>query len=578
MDAELLEHHSALAGGGYLFLMPATTLAQGRERLQQLSRRLSLTVIDIGEDRVDVTPIIGYAAFAGVTSAEDLQVHAETALHDASRHLDLLPVMYTPALEMLEAPEMPRQDRLLALVDRFRSPMQVAFTATVLICLPFIIYVIVSLGGFDLTAVTYPAVGVALAITATVVWIECFHAVATVAVPPPPQNGYPTATAIVAAYLPNEAATIVDTIYNLLNHDYPGRLQVILAYNTPRHLPIEDTLARMAAVDPRLLMFKVAGSTSKAQNVNAALAHVQGEFVGVFDADHHPVEGSFERAWRWLAHGHHIVQGHCVVRNGDASWVSRLIAVEFEIIYAVSHPGRSRLHGFGIFGGSNGYWRTASLRQIRMHGAMLTEDIDSSMRSVLNGFSIVSDPGLLSTELAPTTVHALWNQRMRWAQGWTQTALRHLGPALTSDRLSARQKIGAAFLLGWTQLVPWLTVQVLPILAFAAWRNGGVGGFSFLPIFVLLTIFTVSVGVAQTVFAFLLSDPQIRRHRKWFVLYAFHSMLWFGEFKNVISRVAQLKELIGEKQWRVTPRSSVPVDGTTPSGDPIDQADWQLAI
>jgi hypothetical protein len=42
---------------------------------------------------------------------------------------------------------------------------------------------------------------------------------------------------------------------------------------------------------------------------------------------------------------------------------------------------------------------------------------------------------------------------------------------------------------------------------------------------VLLTIFTLSVGLAQTVFAYLLSDASVRRDRSWFVLYALHSML-----------------------------------------------------
>ena len=297
-------------------------------------------------------------------------------------------------------------------------------------------------------------------------------------------------------------------------------------------------------------------STSKAQNVNAALAHVRGDFVGVFDADHHPAPGSFSRAWRWLSQGHHIVQGHCVVRNGEASWVARLVAVEFETIYAVSHPGRARLHGFGIFGGSNGYWRTESLRQIRMQGSMLTEDIDSSMRSLLDGFSIVSDPGLISTELAPTRISALWNQRMRWAQGWTQTAKRHLRPALRSKQLTLRQRIGAAFLLGWTQVVPWVTIQVVPIFAFVAWRDGGFGRLDWLvPIFVLLTIFTFTVGPAQAVFGYVLGDERIRRHKWWFVAYAINSMIWYGELKNLISRVAQLKEITGERQWRVTPRA-----------------------
>jgi cellulose synthase/poly-beta-1,6-N-acetylglucosamine synthase-like glycosyltransferase len=435
-----------------------------------------------------------------------------------------------------------------------------------LLSLPFIIYVLIWYTGFDLTTVTYPLVSAALALTAAALWIEGFLAVGQIEVPEASGGPSPPATAIVAAYLPNEAATIIETITQLLSQDYPGDYQVILAYNSPQRLPIEDTLEDLAARDPRLLLLRVETSTSKAQNVNAALAHVRGEFVGVFDADHHPAQGSFSRAWRWLANGHDIVQGHCVVRNGNASWLARLIAVEFETVYAVSHPGRARLHGFGIFGGSNGYWRRDALRQVRMQRQMLTEDIDSSMRSLREGFSIVSDPGLVSTELAPVTIRAMWHQRMRWAQGWTQNARRHLMPVLRSDRLSRRQKLGASFLLGWVQLVPWITIQVIPILGFTAWRQNGFGHLDWLiPLFVLLSIFTLSVGLAQTVFAYVLGDPRIRNHRGWFVLYAIHSTLWFGEFKNVIARVAHLKELIGERQWRITPRAatapSSPSDG-----------------
>jgi hypothetical protein len=129
---------------------------------------------------------------------------------------------------------------------------------------------------------------------------------------------------------------------------------------------------------------------------------------------------------------------------------------------------------------------------------------------------------------------------------------------LTSDRLNGRQKLGAAFLLGWAQVIPWITIQVVPILAFVAWRNGGLGHLDWLvPLFVLLSIFTFSVGAAQAIFAYVLGDATIRRRPAWFFLYALHSILWFGEFKNLIVRVAQLKELIGERQWRVTPRTAI---------------------
>ena len=553
-DAQILEQHSAHPGGGFLLLMPETTPAAAHARLARLAQRVASTVLDVGGEHVRMTPVIGYTSFTRAASGRELLDQADLALDEASLHLDLIPVGFSPALAAV-APDV-RHDRFLRLIERLRSPLQIGFTTALLLSLPFIVYVLAWYAGFDLTAVTYPLMAAALALTAATIWAESLRAVGAVEIPAEPGGTFPPATAIVAAYLPNEAATIMDTVTHLLQQDYPGDFQVILAYNSPRHLPIEDTLAELAAADSRLQLLRVETSTSKAQNVNAALAHVRGEFVGVFDADHHPEQGSFSRAWRWLADGHDVVQGHCVVRNGDASWVARLIAVEFETIYAVSHPGRARLFGFAIFGGSNGYWRREVLQQIRLQRSMLTEDIDSSMRSLRDGFRIVSDPGLISTELAPITLSALWGQRIRWAQGWTQNSRRHLRPALTSGRLTGRQKTGAGFILGWAQVVPWVSIQIIPILGFNAWRDHGLAHLDWLvPVFVLLALFTLTVGTAQTVFAYVLGDARIRRHRGWFVLYALNSMLWFGEFKNVIARVAQLKELTGERVWRITPRT-----------------------
>jgi cellulose synthase/poly-beta-1,6-N-acetylglucosamine synthase-like glycosyltransferase len=554
------ETHAHRSGGGFWLLMPDADAGTACRRLRELSSQVVGSVLDIAGEQVRITPVIGYSASVWAKTVTDFCEQVDLASESAFLHLDLVPVGYSPALAVYSSASPSAGDRLLSIIDYLRLPLQLAFTLALLLSLPFIVYVLVWDAGFDLTTVTYPLMAAALTGTAAAMWIECFMAVGAVEVPAETTNRHPCATAIIAAYLPNEAATIVDTVTNMLGQDYPGEFQVILAYNSPQHLPIEDTLTDLAQADGRLLLLRVEHSTSKAQNVNAALAHVKGEFVGIFDADHHPAPGSFSRAWRWLSHGHDIVQGHCVVRNGEASWVARMVAVEFEAIYAVSHPGRARLHGFGIFGGSNGYWRRDALRRIRMQRAMLTEDIDSSMRSLRNGFSIVSDPGLISSELAPISIHALWHQRLRWAQGWTQTAWRHIGPALTSDRLTRRQKIGAGFLLGWAQLVPWVTIQLLPILAFTIWRDGGLQNLDFLlPLFVLLTVFTFSVGPAQAIFAYLLGDARIRNHRRWFGFYALHSMLWFAEFKNLIARVAQVKEIFGERQWRVTPRTTASV-------------------
>ncbi len=406
--------------------------------------------------------------------------------------------------------------------------------------------------------IVYAVVSAALVLTALAVYVEGLYALDPVRPPAEPSRPLPPASAIIAAYLPNESATIVDTVQAFLALDHAPGLQVVLAYNTPRPLPVEQTLADLADADPRLLLLRVRGSTSKAQNVNAALDVVTGQIVGIFDADHHPEQGSFARAWRWLSNGYGVVQGHCVIRNGAASRTSRTVAVEFESIYAVSHPGRAQLHGFGVFGGSNGYWDTELLRKVRMRGSMLTEDIDSSMRVVLRGQRIASDPGLVSRELAPTRLGALAGQRLRWAQGWFQVSLEYGRTTMASPRLTGRQKAGMLFMLGWREAYPWISLQIFPLLAYALTHPRTEPAHWLLPLFVLTTLFTGGVGSIQAVFAYLLAVPDVRRHRSWFVVYALLTAPLYSEFKNAIGRTAQLKQLMGERHWRVTARTDKP--------------------
>ncbi|MBX7435478.1 response regulator [Mycobacterium sp. Y57] len=546
-----LEEIGRGSGGQFLILLPETEALSAYERLAAVSRAVVGRSMVVHGERVWTSPSIGFVSFGEAGDVDDLIAKATVAAEHAESHLDLRPQRWTRQM----APQ-PRHRQVHDPLASLRTPFQILLTLVVGVVLPFFGYYWMGTAVVDVSNVAYLVVVAALLVTAASIWIEGLLALRPVEPPPAPPGAPPPASAIIAAYLPNEAATVMETIDAFLAVDYGAATQIILAYNTPRPLPIESALQDIAGRDPRFVPFKVEGSTSKAQNVNAALTHATGEFVGIFDADHCPDPDSFSRAWQWLGNGYDVVQGHSVIRNGDTSWVARTIAVEFEAIYAVSHPGRTRLHGFGIFGGSNGYWRTSLLRETRMRGSMLTEDIDSSLRVVENGARIASDPKLVSRELAPTTVRALWNQRMRWAQGWFQVSLRHLKPALTAPALTLRQKLGCVFLLGWREVYPWISIQMFPIIAYKAVLQGGLANLDWLiAIFVITTIFTLSVGPGQTLFSYLKADPEIRRHTSWFWSYLAVSSLAYTEFKNIIARVAQLKEVMRERAWKVTPRT-----------------------
>src|SRR5438309_5383236 len=88
----------------------------------------------------------------------------------------------------------------------------------------------------------------------------------------------PTLTAIVSAYLPNERELVLETIVHLATEMRvaPGRLQIILAYNTPADIPdVEGMLERLAELNVAFTPLRVPGSRSKAENINAALALVR---------------------------------------------------------------------------------------------------------------------------------------------------------------------------------------------------------------------------------------------------------------------------------------------------------------
>jgi cellulose synthase/poly-beta-1,6-N-acetylglucosamine synthase-like glycosyltransferase len=150
---------------------------------------------------------------------------------------------------------------------------------------------------------------------------------------------------------------------------------------------------------------------------------------------------------------------------------------------------------------------------------------------------------------------------MRWAQGWFQVSRKHLGRGWASRNLTLRQKLGLTFLLGWREVYPWISIQMVPVIVFTAWRVGGITRLDWLIwVFVLTTLFTLSVGPGQTLFAYRVGAPEVTRHGGWFWRYLLMSSLFYTEWKNIIARVAQIKELTGDRQWKVTPRATAPTE------------------
>lgn len=444
--------------------------------------------------------------------------------------------------------------------------------------LPILVYTIIGEHTLGVLVVVHYGVATAYCITAVMMLAETAKALPRRRAPIAAlevRAQVPLISVIVSAYLPNEQDLIVETIMHLATEmNVPSyNLQLILAYNSPDDLPVEDALGSLNRITANFTPLRVTGSRSKAENIVAALQLCEGEMTVLLDADHHPLPDAFERAYRWLMRGYDVVQGRCVVRNQQENTQTRYLSVEFEQMYAVAHSGRSLATDNAIFAGTNGYWRTSALKEIGMDTRMLTEDIDSSIRGMLAGYRFVHDRSIVSSELATSTWQAWWHQRVRWAQGWLQVTLAHQGAIWRSPRLSLKTKLYWTYLLSWREVFPFLSLQVFALLAASVLLGRPVPWFGN-AYFVGTAVLTLVSGPIAAICTYNVALWRTKRDLgRWFVVYALTSLI-YTTAKNTVAMVAMVRQALGEQGWVVTRRSTnAPIASVVPGTPATTRSD-----
>lgn len=274
-------------------------------------------------------------------------------------------------------------------------------------------------------------------------------------------------TVLLPCYLPNEQVILRDTVQHIIDEiEYPIPFDLILCYNTPKPLAIEEELAQLDGTvydSGRVLrVLKVEGSRSKAENLNAALCHVKTENVMIYDADHHADADSLLIATHYMKmHDCQCVQGSTYIRY-KPTCLARIIDAEFFVIFFCFFPAIQFLTRVGIFGGSNALWKTDVLRKYQFRTDIATEDVDLSTRVILGNVKIRFCPEARSGELPPASLRALWRQRLRWEIGWDQVSIQHFKNIYRATDLSLRKKLALYYWLPWR----WLMLTTSAINAF----------------------------------------------------------------------------------------------------------------
>ncbi|KAJ1029387.1 hypothetical protein NDA13_002638 [Ustilago tritici] len=258
---------------------------------------------------------------------------------------------------------------------------------------------------------------------------------------------WPLINVVLAAYLPNEQDIIMrQARYALRELNYaPHRMTINVCYNTPCPIePVETEFRNLAKERSNLRNFKVPKSTSKADNINHFLTlESKGEIITLYDTDHYPEPDALRWvAKRFMQGSVDIIQRRCCIYNYSETFMTRLIASEFDLIYGVMHSGRAEIQDY---------------------------DIDSSVRAIISGAHFEYNLKVLSYELAPETLPALVKQGLCWAQGWTQVAFRHALASISrgaySDGNGWRSCVGLFQLLLYREFYFYINSQLVFMLA-----------------------------------------------------------------------------------------------------------------
>ena len=277
----------------------------------------------------------------------------------------------------------------------------------------------------------------------------------------------PSYTVVVALY--RETSVVEELVKAIDALDYPkGKLDIKLVVEQ-RDV---ETLGRI--VDLRLparyevVVAPLGKPQTKPRALNIALSTARGELVVVYDAEDTPAPDQLRLAASRFAADKDLdcLQARLAIRNHSESWLSKLFAIEYAVLFDVVNPGLCALNLPIPLGGSSNHFRLRSLVGVGAWDEWnVTEDADLGVRLARFGYRVKaldSD----TWEEAPYEFGNWFRQRVRWQKGWMQTLIVH----------SRRP------LFFWRDLGPQRAVAVTTLVV------GGIFGCLFWPAFAIGTI------------------------------------------------------------------------------------------
>jgi len=254
-------------------------------------------------------------------------------------------------------------------------------------------------------------------------------AVADNATPRPPllaDEECPVYTVVAPLY--READVVDDLVRALDALDYPKTKLDIKIVVEKRDRETLNRLVRLQLPARYEIVVAPPGApATKPRALNIAMLTARGEHVVVFDAEDAPAPDQLRLAASRFAAEARVdcLQARLTIRNSEDSWLSKLFAAEYAVLFDLINPGLCALDLPIALGGTSNHFRTRALLDAGCWDEWnVAEDADLGVRLARLGYVV----GSLDSDTEEEAPAELWNwfrQRMRWQKGWMQTCVVH---------------------------------------------------------------------------------------------------------------------------------------------------------
>jgi len=229
----------------------------------------------------------------------------------------------------------------------------------------------------------------------------------------------------------NELSSLKLTVPSMMALRYEGRIAFCYVCEGASTDGSIAYVRECSQKDPRVVLIeKATPPAGRGAAVKYGLDHAPpSDVVGFLDADHVVGQESLDELVRVFGQGDPpaAVQGVCATVETCATPLARLLTMEREWLERVELQANARVGGICVFGGGQGFFVRNLFDEGRfaIDESMILDDIDVSCQMALAGTRVAFNPQIITWSRQPETVTRFMDQRLRWARGWLQLAIRY---------------------------------------------------------------------------------------------------------------------------------------------------------